>query len=127
MSDSGHVVLCKNFQWEWEKSNLQVLITRLVYSQLASPVAALPETKKATEGVSLGGFWSRYFGLPSFRSPLGSFALAWRWYGRSLAVSKLTTVPRHDAINPLRHEHRLVPQRACVDVVDEEDIVVSWC
>lgn len=44
-----------NIQWEWEELNLQVLITRLVYSQLASPVAALPETEKAPQVSFLGG------------------------------------------------------------------------
>lgn len=41
-----------------------------------------PRNEESLQGFFLGGFWSRYVQSTYVRSPLGSFALAWRWNGR---------------------------------------------
>ena len=63
---------------------------------------------------------------------MGSFArLAWRYCGRGwLSTPTVPKVSRPDAINPLRHEHVLVPQRSCARYVDRDDIegvLLVWC
>ena len=55
----------------------------------------------------------------------GSFAWAWLLSPKRYSVSKPTTVPRHDAILPIGHEHMLLTV-GCVCLWDKEDIVFFW-